>query len=141
MSWMLPWLRRMVSLVESQMPSFCRSFTRLRFTSRNLPFEVARLKICENCGSKPGVVPATRPMDAVGAIAMSVALRMPPFTFARSASQSRRVVRLTVISCPRSCSVSAMVSIGTRPCDQREPSKFGYAPRSFASSVLSSIAA
>ena len=32
-----------------------------------LQYEVDRLKICENCGSRPGVVPATRPMEAVGA--------------------------------------------------------------------------
>ena len=56
---------------------------------------------------------------------MSVALRIPPFTFARSASQSRRVVRFTLISTPRSASVSAIESNGTRPCDQRLPSKFG----------------
>ena len=121
MSWMSPCDRRIASRVESQIPSFCRSTTRLRFTSRNLPFEVARLKICENCGSRPGVVPATRPMDAVGAIAMSVALRIPFLTFARSLSQSSRVVRLTLISTPRSASVSAIESNGTRPCDQREP--------------------
>ena len=54
------------------------------------------------------MVPATRPMDAVGAIAMRVALRMPPLTFARSASQSRRVVRLTLIGDAAVGSVSAI---------------------------------
>ena len=115
--------------------------TRLRFTSRNLPEEVERLKICENCGSSPGVVPATRPMEAVGAIAISVALRMPPLTRARSASQSSRMVRSTSTGTPRSASVIAMVSKGTMPSLQREPWKFGYAPRSCARSTDSSMAA
>ena len=46
-------------------------------------------------------------MDAVGAIAMRVALRMPPLTFARSASQSSRVVRFTLIG-------DAAVGLGER---------------------------
>ena len=123
MPWMSPWLRRIDSRVRSHRPCSFSASTRLRLTSRNLPELVERLKICENCGSRPGVVPATRPMDAVGAIAMRVALRTPPFTRSRSASQSRRVVRLTCTSMPRSASVRSIVSKGTRPCDQRLPSK------------------
>jgi hypothetical protein len=56
---------------------------------------------------------------------MSVAFRIPPLTFSRIASQSRRVVRSTVIATPRSSSVFAMLSSGTIPFDQPDPSKFG----------------
>ena len=136
MPWMSPWLRRIDSRTDSHSPRSRSVSTRLRLTSRNLPELVERLKICENCGSRPGVVPATRPMDAVGAMAMRVALRMPPLTFWRRASQSRRVVRLTCTSTPRSASVRSIVSRGTRPCDQREPSKLSYEPRSLASFAI-----
>ncbi len=92
-------------------------------TSRNLP-ELARLKIWLNCGSRPGVVPATRPIDAVGAIAIRVELRMPPATLARSASQSRRV---RAVDRDRHAAIGfeqlSSESIGTRPWLQREPAK------------------
>jgi len=94
-------------------------------TSRNLPDDVARLKICENCGSRPGVVPATRPIEAVGAMAMSVELRIPRRTLARSASQSIRTVRSTSTGTPRSASTAARVSNGTSPRDQPDPSNAG----------------
>ena len=42
---------------------------------------------------------------------------------------------------PETASVIAMVSKGTMPSLQREPAKFGYAPRSWARSTDSSIAA
>ena len=77
-------------------------------------------------GRNPGVVPATSPIDAVGAIAISVALRMPPVTFSRSASQSWRVVRSTAIGTPRSASVDRDRVEGHEPLDQPDPSKFAY---------------
>lgn len=117
-----------------------RSATRLRLTSRNFPAEVVRENIWENCGSRPGVVPAMRPIDAVGAIAIKVALRIPVRTLARSASQSIRVVRSTSTGMPRSRSRTAKVSTGTIPRDHPDPSNIGYAPRSAARSAEVSIA-
>ena len=58
-------------------------------------------------------------------MAISVELRMPPATLARSVSQSRRVVRSTSTGTPRSASSRSRVSSGTMPWLQPEPSKLG----------------
>src|SRR5665213_318840 len=111
-------------LTLSQRANFFKSLTRLWLMSTYLPEILLRENIWEKRGSMPGVVPATRPMFAFGATAMSVAFLMPFLTFARRRSQLRPLcfdVLSTVSGRPRSASRMDRVSIGTQPCDQREP--------------------
>ena len=126
---MSPWFSKISSRVFSQRFSRFKASIIFGFTSKYLPEILLRENIWVKRGSIPGEVPATRPIFAFGAMAKSVAFRIPFFTFVRKVSQSNKGSNradsfLTVSLRPRLVSRIFRVSTGTSPLLQPEPLKF-----------------